>query len=176
AYTVTADDATAQLTPAQLGQAAEVRVEEGEDGDAPALSLDGETLTDALSQNSDAFDSTNQDASVELKGSAGSASPEVIPGSSGRGIDGEQVVEEMLADVKGEQSRAVSVDRQEVELGVPTEEPEGWAVNHVVPEYASAYPASDGPRTANLKIGAQRVNGTVVMPVDEFNLNAILAP
>ncbi|MDN5889694.1 MAG: VanW family protein [Yaniella sp.] len=175
-YTVTADDATAQLTPAQLGEAAEVRVEEGEEGDAPVLSLDGETLTDALSQNSDAFESTNQDASVELTGSAGSASPEIIPGSSGRGVDGEQVVEEILADLKGEQSRSVSVELREVEPEVTTEEAEAWDVNHVVAEYATPYPASDGPRTANLKIGAQRVNGTVVMPGDEFNLNAILAP
>lgn len=176
AYTVTADDATAQLTPAQLGEAAEVRVEEGEDGDAPVLSLDGETLTDALSQNSDAFESTNQDASVELTGSAGSASPEVIPGSSGRGIDGEQVVEEILADLEGERSRSVSVELREVEPEVTTEEAEAWDVNHVVAEYATPYPASDGPRTANLKIGAQRVNGTVVMPGDEFNLNGLLAP
>src|SRR5699024_9454511 len=130
------------------------------------------TLTDALSQNSDAFESTKQDASVEHTGSAGSASPEVIPSSSGRGIDGEQVVEEILEDVKGEQSRAVSDELHEVEPEVTTEEAEAWDVNHVVAEYATPYPASDGPRTANLKIGAQRVNGTVVMPGDEFNLNA----
>ncbi|WP_022870021.1 VanW family protein [Yaniella halotolerans] len=175
-YTVTADDATAQLTPAQLGEAAEVRVEEGEDGDAPVLSLDGDTLTDALAQNSDEFESTNQDASIELTGSAGSASPEVIPGSSGRGVDGEQVVDEILADLNGEQTRSVSVELHEVEPEITTEEAEAWDVNHVVAEYATPYPASDGPRTANLEIGAQRVNGTVVMPGDEFNLNALLAP
>ena len=176
AYTVTADDATAQLTPAQLGDAAEVRVEEGDDGDAPVLSLDDEALTDALSDNSDEFESTNQDASVELTGSAGSASPEVIPGSSGRGVDGEQVVDEILSDLRGEQTRSISVELHEVEPEITTEEAEAWDVNHVVAEYATPYPASDGPRTANLQLGAQRVNGTVVMPGDEFNLNALLAP
>ncbi|HIY85852.1 MAG TPA: VanW family protein, partial [Candidatus Yaniella excrementavium] len=176
AYTVTADDATAQLTPAQLGDAAEVRVEEGEDGDVPVLSLDDEALTDALSDNSDEFESTNQDASVELTGSAGSASPEVIPGSSGRGVDGEQVVDEILSDLRGEQTRSISVELHEVEPEITTEEAEAWDVNHVVAEYATPYPASDGPRTANLQLGAQRVNGTVVMPGDEFNLNALLAP
>src|SRR5699024_11527587 len=114
----------------------------------------------------------NQDASVELKGSAGSASPEIIPGSSGRGIDGELVVEEILADLKGEQSRSISVELREVEPEVTTEEAEAWDVTHIVAEYATPYPASDGPRTANLKIGAQRVNGTVVMPGDEFNLRS----
>ena len=176
AYTVTADDATAQLTPAQLGDAAEVRVEEGEDGDVPVLSLDDEALTDALSDNSDEFESTNQDASVELTGSAGSASPEVVPGSSGRGVDGEQVVDEILSDLRGEQTRSISVELHEVEPEITTEEAEAWDVNHVVAEYATPYPASDGPRTANLQLGAQRVNGTVVMPGDEFNLNALLAP
>lgn len=176
AYTVTADDATAQLTPAQLGDAAEVRVEEGDDGDAPVLSLDDEALTDALSDNSDEFESTNQDASVELTGSAGSASPEVVPGSSGRGVDGEQVVDEILSDLRGEQTRSISVELHEVEPEITTEEAEAWDVNHVVAEYATPYPASDGPRTANLQLGAQRVNGTVVMPGDEFNLNALLAP
>ena len=176
AYTVTAGDSTAQLSPAQLGEAAEVRVEEGEDGDAPVLSLDGETLTDSLSENSEAFESTNQDAAIELTGSAGSGSPEIIPGSSGRGVDGEQVVDEILTDLDGEQTRSISVELHEVEPEVTTEEAEAWDVNHVVAEYATPYPASDGPRTANLEIGAQRVNGTVVMPGDEFNLNALLAP
>src|SRR5699024_10637639 len=176
AYTVTADDATAQLTPAQLGDAAEVRVEEGEDGDVPVLSLDDEALTDALSDNSDEFESTNQDASVELTGSAGSASPEVVPGSSGRGVDGEQVVDEILSDLRGEQTRSISVELHEVEPEITTEEAEAWDVNQVVADYATPYPASDGPRTANLQLGAQRVNGAVVMPGDEFNLNALLAP
>src|SRR5699024_1474604 len=102
AYTATADDETTELTPAQLGDAAEVRVEEGDDGDAPVLTLDGEALAASLSENNAAFESTNQDASVELTGSAGSASPEVVPGSSGRGVDGEQVADEILTDLNGE--------------------------------------------------------------------------
>lgn len=175
-YTVTADDETTELTPAQLGEAAEVRVEEGEEGDAPVLSLDGEALADSLSENNAAFESTNQDASVELTGSAGSASPEVVPGSSGRGVDGDQVAEEILADLNGEATRSISVELHEVEPSVTTEEAEDWDVNHVVAEFATPYPPSDEPRTANLRVGAERVNGTVVMPDEEFNLDAILAP
>lgn len=176
AYTVTADDETAELTPAQLGEAAEVRVEETEAGDAPVLSLDGEALTESLSENSEAFESTNQDATVELSGSAGSASPEVVPGSSGRGVDGEQVVDELMADLQGEQTRSISVELHEVEPSVTTEDAEDWDVNHVAAEYSTPYPASDEPRTANLRVGASRVNGTVVMPDEEFNLDALLAP
>lgn len=175
-YTVTADDETTELTPAQLGDAAEVRVEEGDDGDAPVLTLDGEALAASLSENNAAFESTNQDASVELTGSAGSASPEVVPGSSGRGVDGEQVADAILADLNGEATRSVSVDLHEVEPSVTTEDAEAWDVSHVVAEYATPYPPSDGPRTANLRVGAERVNGTVVMPDEEFNLDAILAP
>lgn len=176
AYTVTADDETAELTPAQLGEAAEVRVEETEAGDAPVLSLDGEALTESLSENSEAFESTNQDATVELSGSAGSASPEVVPGSSGRGVDGEQVVDELMADLQSEQTRSISVELHEVEPSVTTEDAEDWDVNHVAAEYSTPYPASDEPRTANLRVGASRVNGTVVMPDEEFNLDALLAP
>lgn len=176
AYTVTADDEAAELTPAQLGEAAEVRVEETEAGDAPVLSLDGEALTESLSENSEAFESTNQDATVELSGSAGSASPEVVPGSSGRGVDGEQVVDELMADLQGEQTRSISVELHEVEPSVTTEDAEDWDVNHVAAEYSTPYPASDEPRTANLRVGASRVNGTVVMPDEEFNLDALLAP
>ncbi len=196
-YTVTADDATAQLSPAQLAGAAEVRIEAaGEEAsatdqesatddesateeageDRPVLSLDGEALADALAENNPEFESTNKDATVQLTGSAGSGEPEVVPGSTGRGVDGEQIADEILADLSGEQSRTVSVELHEVEPDITTEDAEAWDVNHVVAEFATPYPANDGPRTANLRVGAERVNGTVVMPGEEFNLDAILAP
>lgn len=198
-YSVTADDATTELTPAQLGSAAEVRVEgaaeqtaatdqdetsqepestesEEAEGVRPVLILDGEALTDALAENNSEFASTNEDATVRLTGSAGSARPEVVPGSTGRGVDNEQVVDEILADLRGEQTRAISVELHEVEPEVTTEDAEAWDVNHIEAEYATPYPPQDGPRTANLRVGADRVNGTVVMPGEEFNLDAILAP
>src|SRR5699024_8505088 len=195
AYTVTANETTADLTPEQLGAAAEVRVEEATDdettdqdttedaadtedtdGDHPVLILDDEALTASLADNNSDFASTNKDATVRLSGSAGSAKPEVVPGSTGRGVDGEQLVEEILADLAGEQTRDVTVDVHVVEPNVPTAQAEPWDVTHAVAEYATPYPASAAPRTANLKIGAERVNGTVVMPGEEFNLNSILAP
>ena len=176
-YTVTAEDASAELSPAQLGAAAEVTVTESEDGDAPVLTLDGEALADSLAENNDEFESTNQDATVELTGAPGSGQPEVVPGSSGSGVDGEQVVDEILSDLNAEETtRAITVDLNEVEPEVTTEDAEAWDVNHAVAEYATPYPASDGPRTANLEVGANRINGTVVMPGEEFNLNSLLAP
>src|SRR5690625_887871 len=205
-YTVTAGDITTQLTPAQLGSAAEVRVEGASEAaeeaaaddeateedestvedtttdaspdpaEGPMLVLDGEALTEALEQNNPEFASTNQDATVRLSGSAGSAEPEVVPGSSGRGVDGEEVVDEILADLSGEQSRTISVELQEVEPEVTTEDAEAWDVNHVEAEYSTPYPPEDTTRTKNLQVGANRVNGTVVMPGEEFNLNSILAP
>lgn len=194
-YTVNAGDISAQLTPTQLGSAAEVLVEEpseatgetdeeeptAQDEDTtedaqPVLVLDDEQLTDALAQNNSEFESTNQDATVELTGSAGSGQPEVIPGSVGRGVDGEQVVDEILADLTGEQSRSITVELQEIEPEITTEDAEAWDVNHVQAEYATPYPPEDGPRTANLRVGAERINGTVIMPGEEFNLNSLLAP
>ncbi len=200
-YTVTADDATTELAPAQLGAAAEVRLEgaaeqtaarqspedtepttdepsESEDAEGvrPVLLLDGDALTDSLAQNNPAFESTNQDATVRLSGTAGSARPEVVPGSTGRGVDDEQLVEEIMTDLNGEQTRSITVDLNEVEPEITTEDAEAWDVNHVDAEFSTPYPPEDGPRTANLRIGADRVNGTVVMPGEEFNLDAILAP
>src|SRR5690625_3825563 len=105
-YTVTADDATAQLSPAQLAEAAEVRIEavaeeasatdqesatddesatEESGEDRPVLNLDGDALADALAENNSEFESTNQDATVRLTGAAGSGEPEGGPGSTGRG-------------------------------------------------------------------------------------------
>ena len=176
AYSVSADDATAELAPAQLGAAAEVNVEEGDDGDTPVMSLDGEELADSLAENNAEFESTNKDATVELTGSAGSAKPKVVAGSSGRGVDPEQVADKLLADLNGDQTRAISVELDEVEPDVTTEEAEAWDVTHEVAEYSTPYPTDDEPRTANLRVGAQRVNGTVVMPGEEFNLDSILAP
>lgn len=194
-YTVTAGETTTQLTPAQLGSAAEVLIEEPSaeaaeaaaeeaatdtadtnDAEGPVLVLDGEALTTALEQNNPEFESTNQDASVQLTGSAGSGQPEVVPGSVGRGVDGDEVVDEILADLSGEQSRAITVELQELEPEITTEDAEAWDVNHVAAEYATPYPPEDGPRTANLRVGAERINGTVIMPGEEFNLNSLLAP
>ena len=199
-YTVTADETSTELTPTQLGSAAEVRVETAETADAasstdqettaepedsetteavadePVLLLDGEALTEALAENNAEFESTNQDATVQLTGSPGSSRPEVVPGSTGRGVDGEQVVDEILTDLAGEQTRTVTVELHEIEPEITTEDAEAWDVNHIVAEYATPYPPHDGPRTANLRVGADRVNGTVVMPGEEFNLNSLLAP
>ncbi len=176
AYSVSADDATAELAPAQLGAAAEVNVEEGDDGDTPVLNLDGEALADSLAENSSEFESTNKDATVELTGSAGSAKPKVVAGSSGRGVDPEQLVDNLMADLNGDQTRAISVELNEVEPDITTEDAEDWDVTHKVAEYSTPYPPEDQPRTENLRIGAQRVNGTVVMPGEEFNLDSLLAP
>lgn len=201
AYTVTAGSATAELSPTQLANAAEVRVEaapveETDDSadtasepaddeaqtdetpqeDRPVLHLDGDMLTASLAENNTEFASTNEDASIRLAGSAGSGQPEVVPGSTGRGVDGEEVVDKILTDLTGERTRAITVELHEVEPSVTTEEVESWDVTHVVAEFATPYPASDGPRTANLRVGAERINGTVVMPGEEFNLNALLAP
>lgn len=202
AYTVTADGMTAQLAPEQLAAAADVLVQEADakDGaeetaaaapsesaaadaatgepqnDHPVLLLDAEALTDSLAENNPDFASTNEDATVRLAGSAGSGRPEVVPGETGRGVNGEQVVDAILADLAGEQARAVTVELHEVEPKVTTEDAEAWDVTHTVADYATPYPAHDGPRTANLRVGAERINGTVVMPGEEFNLNALLAP
>src|SRR5690625_7141695 len=123
------------------------------------LVLDGEALTEALEQNNAEFASTHQDATVQLSGSAGSAEPEVVPGSSGRGVDGEEVVDEILADLSGEQSRTISVELQEVEPEVTTEDAEAWDVNHVAAEYSTPYPPEANTRTKKLHIGAHRDNG-----------------
>ena len=161
---------------AETDEAETAETEDTTDGPQPVLVLDDEQLTDALAQNNSEFASTNQDATVELTGSPGSGQPEVVPGSVGRGVDGEQVVDEILADLNGEQSRTITVELQEIEPEITTEDAEAWDVNHVQAEYATPYPPEDGPRTANLRVGADRINGTVIMPGEEFNLNALLAP
>lgn len=214
-YQVTADQTSTELTAAQLGSAAEVRIEETvaataettsatspdaetqdtgtqdtetqDDAettdeatqsavDRPVLHLDGEALTASLAENNADFRSTNQDATVRLAGAAGSGRPEVVPGVTGRGVQADQVVEEILADLAGDTTRAITVELHEVAPDISTEDAEAWDVNHIVAEYATPYPPHDGPRTANLKVGADRVNGTVVLPGEEFNLNSRLAP
>src|SRR5699024_8183577 len=114
--------------------------------------------------------------SVRLTGSPGSGQPEVVPGSTGPGVDGDQVVDEMLADLADEQTRAATVELHESERQLATEDAAGWDGKHIGAEYAAPYPSHVGPRTANLRVGADRVNGTVVMPGEEFSLNSLLAP
>src|SRR5699024_8336103 len=80
AYSASADDATAELAPGQLGAAAEVNVEQGDDGDTPVMSLDVEELADSLAENNAELESTNKDATGDLTGSAGSAKPKLVAG------------------------------------------------------------------------------------------------
>ncbi|AXR73485.1 hypothetical protein DCC27_003290 [Auritidibacter sp. NML130574] len=209
-YTVTAGEASTELTPEQLGEAAQVDTgmqgpsatadssEDSEESEAstdstgstasmqesssegtgdatPSLELDEDSLVASLEANEDGFASSATDATVKLSGKAGSARPEVVPGESGTGIAGEEVADAIEQDLAQDQTRSVEVEVKSQDPEVTTEDAEAWDVTHEVAEFSTPYP-DDPTRTPNLEVGAERVNGTVVMPGEEFNLAEALGP
>ena len=167
---VTAAPNTAQLTAAQLGAASTITT----DGGKPALSLNGEALVKDLVATNPKMASKGKDATVKLVGSADSASIAVVPAAEGKGIDAKELataVQASTADAK----RAATVTLKVTEPTITTKQGQAWKMTKVA-EFATPYPTYDTQRTKNLRLGASRVNGTVVQPGQEFNLAKQFGP
>lgn len=173
---VTAGDISAELTAEQLGEAARIETEGKDEDQKPALKLDSEKLVEYLTKNNQDFRSDVKDASVRLKGSGGKGRPEIVPSKSGQGVDDEELAQRIIEDIQGEATRSVSVELTEQQPDITTEDAKKWDVTHATESFGTPYPTWDTTRTKNLKAGIAKVNGTVVMPGEEFNLNSLLAP
>ncbi|WP_158595368.1 VanW family protein [Galactobacter caseinivorans] len=163
--TVSDGSKTATITAAKLGDAATVSTE----GDKPALSLDGEKLVTDVVKANPAMKSSGQDATLKLEGSGGSAKPVVVPAKEGKGIDAKDLVA-AVQKASATTDRTATVELKVTAPTVTTAQAQKWNADKVVAKLSTIYPTYDSVRTKNLRTGAAKVNGTVVLPGQEFNL------
>lgn len=109
------------------------------------------------------------DAQVVLSDGA----PTVVPGSDGRTLPAEALGEAATAALQPEGDRRAVVEGAVTEPELTTAEAEALGVREVVSTFSTNYP--DNPdRTNNLAIASRTINGTLVLPGEEFNLNDAL--
>lgn len=164
---MTVSDGTnsATLTAAQLGSAATVTA----DGGQPTLTLDGEKLVTDVVKANPAMKSSGQDATLKLSGSGASAKPVIVPAKEGKGIDSKDLVA-AVQKACTTTDRAAVVTLKVTAPTITTAQAQKWGADKVVAKLDTPYPTYDTVRTKNLRTGAAKVNGTVVLPGEEFNL------
>ncbi|WP_131105437.1 VanW family protein [Ornithinimicrobium sufpigmenti] len=160
--------ATAELAERDLRQLLSVRQSGGE----LSLELDEEALLGRVRQDLGQLEAGPVDATVRLDGTE----VQVVPARVGYALEDDGVADGVLAALAEEgEGRTVEADVSVVEPAIPTEVSEGWRFSPMG-SFVSAFPTgpANEARTANLRAGIGHVNGTVVMPGEQFSLGAAL--
>jgi vancomycin resistance protein YoaR len=160
--------ATAELVERDLRAVLAVELSDGE----LSLALDEGALLGRVRQDLGQLEAGPVDATVRLDGDE----VEVVPARVGYALEEEGVAEGVLAALTEEgEGRTVEAKVSVVEPAIPTEVSEGWRFRPMG-SFVSAFPTgpANEDRTANLRAGVRHVNGTVVMPGEQFSLGRAL--
>lgn len=160
--------ATAELAERDLRRLLSVE----EDAGVLTLHLDEEALHSRVRQDLGQLEAGPRDATVRLAG----AEVEVVPSQVGYALEEEGLADAVLAALPEQgEGRRVEADVSVVEPAIATEVSEGWRFSPMG-SFVSAFPTgpANEARTANLRAGVGHVNGTVVMPGEQFSLGAAL--
>jgi vancomycin resistance protein YoaR len=199
---VVVGDSTATISPNQLSRLLTVEQQGAGEQSTLVLLLDEPGLTELVRDGLGDVVQSPRDATVRL---TDGGRPQVVGARVGREIDDQAVlagVREVLrvdgAVGEGDGSAATSapeedaptgaapeVDGRTVTVGVVRVQPDitdeqadAWDVDSVMSEFRSQFPTGpdNADRTENIRVGLRYVNGSVVMPGEQFSLSAALAP
>lgn len=160
--------ATAELAARDLRQVLSVERSDGR----LSLQLDEEALLSRVRQDLGQLEAGPVDATVRLDG----REVDVVPAKVGYALEEDGIADRVLAALAEEgEDRTVEAEVEVVEPAIPTEVSEGWRFS-TMGSFVSAFPTgpANEARTANLRAGVAHVNGTVVMPGEQFSLGAAL--
>lgn len=161
------------VTPNQLSRL--LTVEESEDHTL-SLALDEETLVEIVRGGLTDAVTPARDAAVRL---GDNGQPEVVPARVGTELDEDSIIAAVREALTSDdpQERVVEVDTVDVEPELHTEVAEGWRME-VMAEFRSEFPTgpANEARTHNIQVGLGHINGTVVMPGEQFSLAQTLSP
>ncbi|MCK6210941.1 VanW family protein [Georgenia sp. EYE_87] len=164
--TVSVDGTLAELSPEQLAARATFVAE----GSALRLELDGAGLADVVAEVNPEIQVTGEDAKIVLR----DGRPTIVPSTTGKGLDPDQLAEAVHA-AGTSSDRTAEVALVEAEPEFTTADAEALGVKEVIAEFSSPMPY-DPVRTTNLKVGAQKVTGVLVLPGEEFSLLEAIGP
>ncbi|MFX0538312.1 VanW family protein [Ornithinimicrobium sp. Y1847] len=165
------DTTTAELAPREI--AALLTIERAEDNSL-TLEIDDEALLARLRQDLGQLERGPSEPTVRL----GSTGVEVVRGSSGSELDDEDLVEKARGAILASgEDRTVESELSKIFPAVSNASAELW-VFETMGSFDSQFPTGETnrDRTANLHTGIGHVNGTVVMPGEQFALSAALGP
>ncbi|GGK65725.1 VanW family protein [Ornithinimicrobium pekingense] len=164
------DSVTAEVAPREIAEM--LSVERSEDQASLSLVLDEEALLARVRQDLGQLERGPRDATVRLEGSEVA----VVPARTGFALDEEGLPDAFRQALTAEgEDRTITLELEEIEPAIPTAASEGWTFG-TMSRFESVFPTGElnAPRTANLTAGVRNVNGTVVMPGEQFRLSQAL--
>ena len=165
--TMEVNDTDVELSPAEMVSAASMQV----DGDQLTLALDGERLAELVTEKVPSVGETPEDARIVLR----DGEPEIIPAVTGTGLDPDELGPAVRDSAVEEENRTATVELAQTEPDFSTEDAEELGVTEVIGSYETPYPYNP-QRTLNLEAGTAHINGTLIMPGDQFSLLDALSP
>ncbi|SEE97285.1 VanW family protein [Ruania alba] len=167
--TVAVNDESTEITPAELAAAATIEA----DGANLTLTLDGAQLAGLVTERASSVGESPRDARIELR----DGEPRIVPAVTGTGLDPDALAEAVAtsAVATDEEGRTAAVELTQTDPEFSTEDAEALGVTEVIGTFRTPYPY-DPVRTANLRAGTGHINGTLVMPGEQFSLLDALRP
>lgn len=157
AVTVAVEDVRVRLRPRELGSMLRSEIVDSD----LELTVDLDTLRDALGEEAAALEGEPEDARFVVDGASVDIRPHVVA----RTLDLEQIADGILSG-----TRLVEGDLVEEEPETTTADLEALGVEERVSSFTTHHPAGQ-PRVANIHKAAEIVDGTIVGPGEAFSLN-----
>ena len=136
------------------------------------LSYDEEKVNEFANSVNDQVKVDAIDATISISGSNISVTPE----TNGKHIDVDALINEIKGciDPDPEKVEEVTVELQEYSASITAEELN--KINGIMSSFSSSFSQSDSGRVENLRISTGYINGTLLMPGDEFSYNNTIGP
>ncbi|MGG7143013.1 VanW family protein [Clostridium nigeriense] len=134
------------------------------------ISFDEESLVAFEDKVLEEFNIEPKNAGIVINSGDITVTPEV----SGKTIDKEELHNKLIESINGDPSDEVELnfDLVEQEAKIKTEDLK--KITGVISSYSSKYSNTGDGRVKNMEIAASTINGTIVMPGEEFSYNALI--
>lgn len=131
------------------------------------VQFDDAALRDTLAPWLPGLETPPEDARLRY----GAAAGEVISEVWGRTVDWDELRRRLARAVQKDGARTVSVPVRPVRPRVTADALAGWNGLYTIGEAATAFDPRQTGRTHNIRLAAERIDGYVLWPGDEFSLN-----
>jgi vancomycin resistance protein YoaR len=134
--------------------------------DVLALSVDGEGLREAISDDLGGIETPARDATFEIAGGR----PVVVPSRTGRTVAPEELAEEFAVAAVDDGARLASVRLTRSEPELTTEKARSLGVVERISSFTQPFPYAPY-RFQNIGQAAERINGSLLLPGETFSMN-----
>ena len=165
--TVAAEGGSVVVLPEDLASVLTVVEQDGE----LVAQLSGQALRDRLGTRLDVVGTPAVDATFDTS----SGTPVVVPSRTGTSISAEDLETAVLSVLSDDAPRTANAPLTTSEPRLTTEAAAGLGVKEVIGTYTSKHPCC-APRVTNIQRIADLVDGHVLRPGEQFDLNAFVGP